>query len=66
MKRRAFLLTAPAPALAAKTDERIPTDERELNRFAEHYNTYVELLRWGIIDTKVWRRVRGAWDAMVG
>lgn len=63
MNRRALLL-ALAPVAAAARDEKIPTDESELNEFAGKYNRYVADLRDGHIDLAQWRRVQRAWKKM--
>lgn len=60
MNRRAWLL-ALSPVVAVARDEKIPTDEAELNSFAEKYNRYVSGLRDGRIDLAEWRRVMRAW-----
>lgn len=63
MNRRALLL-ALAPAVAVARDEKVPTDESELNAFAEKYNRYVADLRAGHIDLAQWRRVQRSWRKM--
>lgn len=66
MTRRFFLLApfgAVAP-LAAKDGERVPTDAEDLNRFALQYNTYVELMKRGLVDLKVWARTKRAWRSL--
>lgn len=52
--------------LVALFTERVPTDDGELNRFAERYNAYVSRLRAGIVDIALWRRVRNEWKRING
>lgn len=41
-----------------------PTDERALNEFADAYNSYVQQLREGKNDAKLWKRTADAWTRM--
>lgn len=63
MNRRALLLALTPVAVVAR-DEKVPTDEAELNEFAGKYNRYVADLRAGRIDLVQWRRVQRAWLKM--
>lgn len=60
--RRKFLAALFAPAAWAQP----VTDAEKLNAFAGDYNRYVERLRQGIVDLKLWARVRKAWQRMTG
>ncbi len=68
MKRRWFLfgLAATATARTKQTSGRVPTADEELNRFATHYNAYVNNLRNGFLDLKSWDRARRSWRDMAG
>jgi hypothetical protein len=63
MLRRAFLLFFVGGAAVARA--KVPTDDGQLNSFAEHYNAYVLALRDGRIDLRVWARVERAWSRLV-
>ena len=60
MTRRALFAAAFAPRAG-----RVPTDESMMNRFAERYNAYAEMLKQGVVDTAAWRRVDRAWHELV-
>lgn len=50
---------------ALGTQDRIPTNEDELNKFAEKYNKYVSSLQDGVVDLSLWRDTTRAWDNLV-
>lgn len=56
MRTRIALLLTPWALLASKPPPPC-TDYLRLNDFARRYNDYVEALRNGIIDLRLWRRV---------
>lgn len=39
-----------------------PTDQDRMNSFAAAWNVYVERLREGVIDIKLWARAKRAWE----
>lgn len=56
MTRRAMLMAfAPRESVA-------PTDQDRMNSFAAAWNVYVERLREGVIDIKLWARAKRAWE----
>ena len=50
---------------ALGTQDRIPTSEDELNKFAEKYNKYVSSLQGEVVDLSLWRDTTKAWDNLV-
>ena len=64
--RRALAMLALLPAMLAADDgERLPTDEARLNAFARAYNEYVERLKGGVIDARLWREVMVSWRRLL-
>jgi len=59
-----FAIASSGSAARRDDDGRTPTDAEQLNRFATHYNTYIQSIKAGVVDLKLWARVRGAWRAM--
>lgn len=61
MDRRVFLSLGGSAFLPGDT---VPTDRDELNAFSAIYNEYIELLKRGVIDTRVWARVVRQWGRL--
>lgn len=64
--RRALAMLALLPAMmAADEGGRLPTDEARLNAFARAYNEYMERLKGGVIDARLWREVMITWKRLL-
>ena len=69
---RRFLLSLGAATVTTarpkspKSSGKVPTTEEDLNRFATHYNAYVNNLHNGFVDLKTWERAKRAWRDMAG
>ena len=65
--RRAVLLLPIAAFGARKCEEasdRVPEDPLVMNDFAAAYNRYAHSLASGVIDLKLWARVKDRWRRM--
>jgi hypothetical protein len=59
MTRLRFILASVAAVLAPGAQ--VPVGADELNRFALAYNRYLDSLRQGVVDVRLWRKVCEAW-----